>query len=187
MARLAELRALVLAAAKDLARISTSEAGLSAEGARALAELRFRLLDVATASEEKPRSAPPPLPKAQTVPPRSTDISDMAELVESLPPPPVPRIPAPRIPPIPQAAQAPPPVRQAATPPPVPQGRRMRSIAPSTLDITELAELVDAKKPPPLPQGRRTKSVAPSSVDVTELADSIKPPPIPKAPSRHGV
>lgn len=98
---LGELRALVASVAADIDALRTKEPGLSREGVLALGELATKLRQAAGApslprpgvrAPAVPRGGPPPIP--HTTAPRETmrstmDISELAELVESLAPPPL--------------------------------------------------------------------------------------------------
>jgi len=83
---LAELKALVGAIAADVDRVRGGERGLSAEGESALSDIAVRLRRAVGVAVRN--TAPPPAntrPRALSI----LDISEMAELVDSLAPPPL--------------------------------------------------------------------------------------------------
>lgn len=94
LARVRALRSLMNAASEDLAQLIAEDNALAEKRARFLGELYVLLGRVIGES----RQAPPPLPalsSAVTIPKRrsstSVDISEIAELIESLRPPPTPK------------------------------------------------------------------------------------------------
>lgn len=83
---LSELKALVTTIAHEVDRVRASERGLSEDGESALADIALRLRG---ALGGPLRKGPPPIPSAtpRAVTLSTLDISEMAELVESLAPP----------------------------------------------------------------------------------------------------
>ncbi len=92
---LAELKTLVATIAADVDRVRSLEGGLSEAGREALADIALRLrgaVGVPTPKGPPPLPASPAAPKTRPVALSTLDISEMAELVDSLAPPPLPEI-----------------------------------------------------------------------------------------------